>query len=147
VLPVFFSVSAELSDYERFAEGLLDTFTRALEISGSLDNRLRSELQKWKLSRLSVGGASFERQGTELFLSSVGSGLASLTVPSTTHEFQSVNQSVKPRLVKNSKSPPHTPSWSAKTELVTNRAASTVGPGYPDGTKRLALGEGNAPST
>jgi AAA ATPase domain len=70
MLPVFFSVSAELSDYKRFAEGLLDTFTRALEISGSLENRLRSELQKWKLSKLSVGGASFERQGTELFLSS-----------------------------------------------------------------------------
>ena len=70
MLPVFFSVSTELSDYKRFAEGLLDTFTRALETSGSLETRLRTELQKWKLSRLSVGGASFERQGTELFLSS-----------------------------------------------------------------------------
>ena len=70
MLPVFFSVSGELPDYKRFAESLLDTFTRALETSESLETRLRSELQKWKLSRLSVGGASFERRGTELFLSS-----------------------------------------------------------------------------
>lgn len=70
MLPVFFSISTELCDYKRFAESLLDTFTRALETSGSLETRLKSELQKWKLSRLSVGGASFERQGTELFLSS-----------------------------------------------------------------------------
>ena len=70
MLPVFFSISTELSDYKRFAESLLDTFTRALETSESLETRLRSELQKWKLSRLSVGGASFERRGTELFLSS-----------------------------------------------------------------------------
>jgi hypothetical protein len=70
MLPVFFSISTELSDYKRFAEALLDTFTRALETSGSLEARLRTELQKWKLSRLSVGGASFERHSTELFLSS-----------------------------------------------------------------------------
>jgi hypothetical protein len=70
MLPVFFSVSRDLSDYKRFAECLLDTFTRALETSGTLGDRLRSELQKWKLSRLSVGGASFERKGTEPFLSS-----------------------------------------------------------------------------
>ncbi len=70
MLPVFFSVSTELSDYKRSAEGLLDTFTRALETSGSLESRLGSELQKWKLSRLSVGGVSFARQGTEPFLSS-----------------------------------------------------------------------------
>lgn len=70
MLPVFFSISTELSDYKRFAEALLDSFTRALETSSSLETKLRSELQKWKLSKLSVGGASFERQGTELFLSS-----------------------------------------------------------------------------
>src|SRR5260370_12214317 len=70
MLPVFFSVSTELSDYRHFAEGLLDTFTLALETSGSLETRLRSELQKWKLSRLSVAGASFERQSTSRFLSS-----------------------------------------------------------------------------
>jgi hypothetical protein len=70
MLPVFFSVSTELSDYKRFAEGLLDTFTRALETSDSLETTLIGELQKWKLSRLSVGGVSFERQGAEPFLSS-----------------------------------------------------------------------------
>jgi hypothetical protein len=70
MLPVFFSVSTELSDYRHFAEGLLDTLTLALETSGSLETRLRSELQKWKLSRLSIAGASFERQSTSRFLSS-----------------------------------------------------------------------------
>ena len=70
MLPVFFSVSTELSDYRHFADSLLDTFTRALEASSSLETRLRSELQKWKLSKLSVAGASFERNGRERFLSS-----------------------------------------------------------------------------
>jgi hypothetical protein len=70
MLPVFFSVSTELADYRHSAEGLLDTFTLALETSGSLETRLRSELQKWKLSRLSLAGASFERQSTSRFLSS-----------------------------------------------------------------------------
>jgi hypothetical protein len=70
MLPVFFSVSTELADYRHFAEGLLDTFTLALETSGSLETKLRSELQKWKLSRLSVAGAAFERQNTSRFLSS-----------------------------------------------------------------------------
>jgi hypothetical protein len=70
MLPVFFSVSTEFSDYKRFAEGLLDTFTRALETSDSLAARLRSELQRWKLSRLTVGGVSLDRQGPEFFLSS-----------------------------------------------------------------------------
>jgi hypothetical protein len=70
MLPVFFSVSTELADYKRFAEGLLDTFTRALETSESLATRVRGELQKWKLSKLSVGGAHLDRQGPEFFLSS-----------------------------------------------------------------------------
>src|SRR5262249_53435933 len=70
MLPVFFSVSTELADYKRFAEGLLDTFTRALESSDSVANHLRSELHKWKLNRVSVGAVSLDRQGTEFFLSS-----------------------------------------------------------------------------
>jgi AAA ATPase domain len=70
MLPVFFSVSTELADYKRFAEGLLDTFARALETSDSLATRLRGELQKWKLSKLSIGGVSLNRQGPEFFLSS-----------------------------------------------------------------------------
>ena len=52
MLPVFFSVSTELSDYKCFAESLLDTFTRTLETSDSLTTQFRNELQKWKLSRL-----------------------------------------------------------------------------------------------
>jgi len=70
MLPVFFSVSTELADYKRFAEGLLDTFARALETSDSLATRLRGELQKWKLSKLLIGGVSLNRQGPEFFLSS-----------------------------------------------------------------------------
>jgi hypothetical protein len=70
MLPVFFSVSTELSDYKGFAECLLDTFTRALETSDSPTTQFRSELQKWKLSRLSIGGLSLDRQGPEFFLTS-----------------------------------------------------------------------------
>jgi hypothetical protein len=51
-------------------EHWLYTIPLRLQTSGSLETRLRSELQKWKLSRLSVGGASFERQSTSRFLSS-----------------------------------------------------------------------------
>src|SRR5438876_188163 len=68
MLPVFFSVSTELSDYKCFAESLLDTFTRTLETSDSLTTQFRNELQKWKLSRLSIGGVSLDRQGPELSL-------------------------------------------------------------------------------
>ncbi len=70
MLPVFFSVWTELTDYKRFAEGLVDTFTRALETSDSLAARLVGELQKWKLKRLSVGPVSLDREGPEFFLSS-----------------------------------------------------------------------------
>jgi hypothetical protein len=70
MLPVFFSVSTELSDYKCFAECLLDTFTHALETSDSLTIRLRSEVQKWKLNKVSLGGVSLDRQGAEFFLSS-----------------------------------------------------------------------------
>lgn len=70
MLPVFFSVSTELADYKRFAEGLLDTFTHALEGSDSVANRLRGELHKWKLNKVSVGPVSLDRQGSEFFLSS-----------------------------------------------------------------------------
>lgn len=70
MLPIFFSVSTELSDYKCFAECLLDTFTRTLEASDSMNTQFRNELQKWKLSRLSIGGVSLDRQGPELFLTS-----------------------------------------------------------------------------
>ena len=70
MLPVFFSVSTELSDYKCFAECLLDTFTRTLETSDSLATRFRSEVQKWRLSKIAVGGVSLDRQGPEFFLTS-----------------------------------------------------------------------------
>lgn len=70
MLPVFFTVPTELSDYKCFAECLLDTFTRTLETSDSPTTQFRNELQKWKLSRLSIGGVSLDRQGPEFFLTS-----------------------------------------------------------------------------
>lgn len=86
MLPVFFSVSTELSDYKRFAECLLDTFTRALETSDSLATRVRSEVQKWKLSKVSVAGLSLDRQGPELFLSS-GTAILKHTLHEAWREF------------------------------------------------------------
>src|SRR5206468_11661170 len=66
-LPIF---STELSDYKCFAQCLLDTLTRALETSDSLTTQFRNELQKWKLSRVSIGAVSLDRQGPEFFLTS-----------------------------------------------------------------------------
>ena len=70
ILPVLVPLSKDYGDYRRFAESLLDTFTRVLETSDSPTTQFRNELQKWKLSRLSIGGVSLDRQGPEFFLTS-----------------------------------------------------------------------------
>jgi hypothetical protein len=70
MLPVPFSVSKELADYRSFVEGLLDTFSEALAHSRSGTVRLQRELQNWKLSRVSVGAFSVERNAPQFFLSS-----------------------------------------------------------------------------
>jgi AAA ATPase domain len=70
MLPVPFSVSKELADYRSFAEGLLDTFSEVLAHSHSATVRLQRELQSWKLSRVSIGALSVDRNAPQFFLSS-----------------------------------------------------------------------------
>ena len=70
MLPVPFSVSKELADYRAFAEALLDTFSESLTRSSLATVRLRRELQNWKLSRVSVGAFSVDRDAPQFFLTS-----------------------------------------------------------------------------
>ena len=70
ILPVQFSVSKELADYRNFAEALLDTFSESLARSHSATVRLQRELKNWKLSRVSVGAFSIDRDSPQFFLSS-----------------------------------------------------------------------------
>jgi hypothetical protein len=59
ILPVAFSVSKEL-----------DTFSESLTRSCLATVRLRRELQNWKLSRVSVGAFSVDRDAPQFFLTS-----------------------------------------------------------------------------
>src|SRR5436190_17860609 len=70
MLPVQFSVSKELADYRNFAEGLLDTFSERLAHSHSATVRVQRELKNWKISRVSVGAFSVDRDSPQFFLSS-----------------------------------------------------------------------------
>jgi len=70
MLPVQFSVSKELADYRNFAEGLLDTFSESLAHSRSATVRVQRELKNWKISRVSVGAFTVDRDSPQFFLSS-----------------------------------------------------------------------------
>lgn len=70
MLAVPFSVSKELADYRTFAESLLDTFSECLAHSDSATFRIQRELQNWKLSRVSAGAFSLDRNAPQFFLSS-----------------------------------------------------------------------------
>jgi len=70
ILPVQFSVAKDLADYRAFAEGLLDTFSETLANSRSSTIRVQRELRNWKISRVSVGAFSIDRDAPQFFLSS-----------------------------------------------------------------------------
>jgi len=74
MLPVTLSVSKDVSDYMKFAEALCDRLAQALLASDSLATRVRAEIENWKLTRLSVGALTVDRQSRRYFLSS-GSAL------------------------------------------------------------------------
>jgi hypothetical protein len=74
MLPVTLSVSKDISDYMRFAERLCDRLAHALLTSDSLATRVRAEIENWKLTRVSVGALTVDRQSRRYFLSS-GSAL------------------------------------------------------------------------
>lgn len=70
MLPVPFSVSKELGDYRRFAELLVDTFGECIARTQSIQANVRREVQNWKLKRMNVGPFSFQRETSQLFLTS-----------------------------------------------------------------------------
>ncbi len=86
MLPVFLSVSDDLGDYLRFAENPLDQLAETLARPPCLAGRLRSEVQNWKLKRISLAGFQLDREASPFFLSS-GSGLLRHTLAEAWERF------------------------------------------------------------
>jgi hypothetical protein len=74
MLPVTLSLSKDVCDYMKFAEALCDRLAHALLASDSLATRVRAEIENWKLTKVSIGALTADRQGPRYFLSS-GSAL------------------------------------------------------------------------
>ncbi len=85
MLPVTLSVSKDISDYMRFAERLCDRLAHALLASDSLATRLRAEIENWKLTRVSVGALTVDRQSRRYFLSSGSALLQHALLEAWTH--------------------------------------------------------------
>jgi hypothetical protein len=85
ILPVTLSVSKDISDYMRFAEMLCDRLAHALLTSASLAERLRAEIENWKLTRVSVGALTVDRQSRQYFLSSGSALLRHALLEAWTH--------------------------------------------------------------
>jgi hypothetical protein len=74
MLPVTLSISKDILDYMKFAETLCDRLANTLLASDSLATRIRAEIENWKLTKVSVGALTIDRQNRQYFLSS-GSAL------------------------------------------------------------------------
>ena len=74
VLAVSLSVTKDITDYMKFAEALCDRLAHALLASDSLTARFRTEIDNWKLTKVSVGALTVDRHPRRYFLSS-GSAL------------------------------------------------------------------------
>jgi len=85
MLPVTLSVSKDISDYIRFAERLCDRLAHALLTSDSLATRVRAEIENWKLTRVSVGALTVDRQSRRYFLSSGSALLQHALLEACTH--------------------------------------------------------------
>lgn len=85
MLPVTLSVSKDISDYMRFAEALCDRLAHALLTSNSVAARLRTEIENWKLTRVSVGALTVDRQSRRYFLSSGSALLRHALLEAWTH--------------------------------------------------------------
>ena len=70
MLPVTLSISKDMTDYMRFAEALCDRLANTLLDSESLAARIRTEIENWKLTKVSVGALTLDRQAPRYFLSS-----------------------------------------------------------------------------
>ncbi len=85
MLPVTLSVSKDISDYMRVAEKLCDRLAHALLTSESLATRVRAEIENWKLTRVSVGALTVDRQSPRYFLSSKSALLQHALLEAWTH--------------------------------------------------------------
>ena len=74
MLPVSLSVKKDITDYMTFAEALCDRLAHTLLASDSFATRVRTEIDNWKLTKVSVGALTVDRQPRQYFLSS-GSAL------------------------------------------------------------------------
>jgi len=74
MLPVTLSISKDISDYMKFAEALCDRLANTLLTSDSLAARIRAEIETWKITKVSLGALTIDRQSRRYFLSS-GSAL------------------------------------------------------------------------
>jgi AAA ATPase domain len=74
MLPVMLSISKDISGHMRFAEALCDRLANTLLASDSLATRIRAEIENWKVTKVSVGALTIDRQNRRYFLSS-GSAL------------------------------------------------------------------------
>jgi hypothetical protein len=86
MLPVLLSISSDLGDYLRFAQSLLDKLAGTLATSSSLAGRLRSEVQNWRLNRVSLAGFQLDREASPFFLTS-GSTLLRHTLAEVWERF------------------------------------------------------------
>jgi hypothetical protein len=86
VLPVFLSAPKDTPDYLRLAECLLNKSAEALANVPTLQARLRSELQNWRLERATWGGMALDREARPFFLSS-GSALLRHTLTDAWRRF------------------------------------------------------------
>jgi hypothetical protein len=85
LLPVMLSVSKDVSDYMKFAETLCDKLADALLTSDSVGTRIRTEIENWKLTRVTVGALTIDRQSRRYFLSSGSALLRHALVEAWTH--------------------------------------------------------------
>jgi hypothetical protein len=70
MLPVNLSVKKDITDYMKFAEALCDRLAHALLASDSFATRVRTEIDNWKLTKVSVGALTVDRRPRQYFLSS-----------------------------------------------------------------------------
>ena len=88
MLPVAFSISKDISDYMKFAEALCDRLANTLLASNSLAARLRAEVENWKLTKVSVGALTIDRNSRRYFLSSGSALLRHALVEAWEHFIQ-----------------------------------------------------------
>jgi len=70
-IPILFSVTGDITNYEIFAQALLDKFHRNLLHKKNLKEKIKGEIKNWRIQRIGVSSfLSVERKEEEYFLTS-----------------------------------------------------------------------------